>query len=251
MPDTDHRYDRIGGTYSSTRVEDPRIAAQIGEALGEGPILNIGAGSGNYEPANRQVVGLEPSTEMIRQRSAGSAPVVRGLAESLPFGDHSFGTAMAILTIHHWTDPAAGLAEMARVADRQVVFFFEQDRIHGFWAIDYFPDALSLPTEQHPPGERLLRQHLEVEAVRPVMIPHDCIDGFGTAFWARPEEYLRPEVQAGMSWLAMLTPRQRQEGTQRLRDDLESGEWDRRLGHLRHQQEFDGGYRIAIAGSHV
>ncbi|MEZ5372828.1 MAG: class I SAM-dependent methyltransferase [Microthrixaceae bacterium] len=152
MPDTDHRYDRIGGTYSSTRVEDPRIAAQIGEALGEGPILNIGAGSGNYEPANRQVVGLEPSTEMIRQRSAGSAPVVRRLAESLPFGDHSFGTAMAILTIHHWTDPAAGLTEMARVADRQVVFFFEQDRIHGFWAIDYFPRRSPFPPSNTRPA---------------------------------------------------------------------------------------------------
>jgi len=249
MAHTGDRYDVIGRSYSKTRSQDARIAARIFSAIGNGSVVNVGAGSGNYEPADRTVVAVEPSAEMIRQRSPRHAPALRAAAESLPFADRSFDVVMAVLTLHHWSDPAVGLAEMARVAARQVVFFFEQERTHSFWAIKYFPGAMALPTERNPPGERLLRQHLDVRGVREVLVPHDCLDGFGAAFWARPERYLDPEVQAGMSWLAMLSDAERREGSAHLRADLASGEWDRRHGHLRQQDEFDGGYRIAIATS--
>ncbi|MCC5951118.1 MAG: class I SAM-dependent methyltransferase [Acidimicrobiia bacterium] len=241
------RYDEIGRSYTNTRRQDPRIAAQILDAVGSGTVVNLGAGSGNYEPDDRPVVAVEPSPQMIRHRPGGSAPVVRGTAESLPFPDRAFDVAMAVLTIHHWSDPAAGLDEMARVASRQVVFYFEQRVSHRFWALDYFPGARSLPTETASPGEQFLRHHLDVVEVRPVPVPRDCIDGFGLAFWARPEAYLDPEVQAGMSLLAMLSDEERREGSDRLRADLESGAWERRHGHLLHQDTFDGGYRIAIA----
>lgn len=247
MSQAGSRYDLIGRSYVVTRQEDPRIAAPIHACLGPGSVLNVGAGSGNYEPSNRTVVAVEPSAQMIEQRTVERSPAVRGVAEALPFGDRSFDVAMAVLTMHHWSDPAAGLAEMARVATRQVLFFFEPRHTHAFWAIGYFPTALSLPTEQNPPGEALLRDRLEVVDVRPVLVPNDCRDGFGAAFWARPEAYLEPDVQAGMSWLAMLPEEERREGTERLRADLASGEWDRKHGHLREQDVFDAGYRVAIA----
>jgi SAM-dependent methyltransferase len=243
------RYDAIGRSYANTRREDPRIAAQISRALGPGSVVNLGAGSGNYEPTDRRVVAVEPSVQMIRQRPAHRAPVVRGVAESLPFADDSFDVAMAVLTVHHWSDPAAGLREMRRVAARQVVFFYEPMQTHGFWALEYFPAALSLPVERNAPGEQMLRRHLGVKAVRPVLVPHDCKDGFGVAFWARPEAYLEREVQAGMSWLALLSEPDREQGVARLRADLLSGEWDRRHGQLRSMELFDGGYRIAVATS--
>ena len=249
MSSAGDRYDTIGRSYAKTRREDPRIAAQVHAALGPGSVVNVGAGSGNYEPPARTVVAVEPSVQMIRQRADGRGPVVRAVAEALPFADGSFDVAMAVLTIHHWSDPVAGVREMARVAPRQVVFFYEPLRTHGFWAVEYFPAALSLPMELDPPGERLLRDHLDVSEVRPVLVPRDCTDGFGVAFWARPEAYLDPEVHAGMSWLAMLPLREREQGAARLRADLRSGEWDRRHGHLRQQDVFDGGYRIAIAVS--
>lgn len=242
------RYDAIGRSYTTTRREDPPIAAAIRSALGGGgPVVNIGAGSGNYEPIDRDVVAVEPSMRMIDQRVGRRAPVVRGVAECLPFADNTFTVAMAVLTVHHWSDPAAGLREMARVADRQVVLFFEPLRTHGFWLLEYFPAARSLPTEVDAPGERLLSAHLHLREVRPVLVPRDCRDGFGAAFWARPEAYLDPEVQAGISVLAMLTDSERGTGTAHLRADLDCGEWDRRHGHLRRQQAFDAGYRIAIA----
>jgi SAM-dependent methyltransferase len=249
VADTGSRYDDIGRSYARTRREDPRIAAPIHSALGTGSVVNVGAGSGNYEPPDRSVVAVEPSLQMLRQRLGRPAPAVRGAAESLPFPDRSFDVAMAVLTVHHWSDPVAGLRELARVAARQVVFFFEPGPTHEFWALEYFPGARSLPTETDPPGERLLRAHLRVHEILPVPVPHDCTDGFGMAYWARPEAYLDPEVQAGMSWLAMLPEHERHQGSARLRADLDSGAWDRRHGHLRDEDAFDGGYRIAVATS--
>lgn len=241
-------YDRIGRSYGRTRRPDQRIAAQIIDALGDAStIVNVGAGTGSYEPTDHTVVAVEPSVEMLRQRGDHAAPVVRGAAEALPFGDGAFDAALAVLTVHHWSDPAGGLCELRRVSRRQVVFFFEPLHTHGFWALDYFPEARELPSEVSPPDERLLRAHLEVREVRTLLVPHDCVDGFGAAFWSRPEAYLDPEVQAGMSWLALLPDEARTRGSQRLRDDLASGEWERRHGHLRSEQTFDAGYRLAIA----
>jgi SAM-dependent methyltransferase len=241
-------YDRIGRTYAQTRREDPRIAATIRACLGDGhAVLNVGAGTGSYEPADRFVVAVEPSNEMLRQRPQDRAPVVRAVAEALPVADDAFDVAMAVLTIHHWNDVDRGLRELRRVARRQVVLYFEPLHTHGFWGVDYFPEAIEVPSERDAPGEGELRAALSVREIRPVLVPHDCVDGFGVAYYGRPEAYLRPEVQEGMSWLARLPPDVRRRGADRLAADLASGEWDRRFGALREQEWFDGGYRIAIA----
>ena len=115
-------YDQIGLTYSATRREDPRIAAAIRDALGDArTVLNVGAGAGAYEPEGLDVVALEPSPVMIAQRPEGSAAVLRGSAERIPLPDDSVDAAMAVLSDHHWTDRAAGLRELRRVARRRVV----------------------------------------------------------------------------------------------------------------------------------
>ena len=242
-------YEEIGRTYASTRREDPRIAALVVDAIGDAAtIVNVGAGTGNYEPPDRFVVAVEPSTAMVRQRRGRTHRVVRASSEALPLVCRSFDVGLAILTIHHWRDVGAGLRELRRVSGRQVVFYFEPLHTHGFWALDYFPEALALPSEHDAPGEQVLRRALRVQEVRTVPVPRDCTDGFGAAFWARPEAYADPRVQAGMSWLAQLPPAVRARGAAALTADLASGAWDRRHGHLRRLDEFDGGYRIAIAG---
>src|SRR4051794_19643529 len=99
------RYDTIGRTYTATRRPDPRIAAQIDAALGDAQrVVNVGAGTGNYEPAHRSVIALEPSLTMLQQRPAGAHPAVQGVAEALPFPDASFDAALCVLTTHHWED---------------------------------------------------------------------------------------------------------------------------------------------------
>lgn len=242
-------YETIGTTYTATRQEEPSIRAAIHDALGAArTVVNVGAGTGSYEPEDRAVVAVEPSDTMIRQRQGRTPLVVRATAEHLPFAPGTFDAAMALLTVHHWLDPVAGLREMARVSRQQIVFFFEPLRTYRFWALDYFSEARNVPSEQRAPGLDELRAALDVREVRTLPVPLHCRDGFGAAFYGRPERYLDPEVQAGMSWLALQPPEALRAGTERLRADLASGAWDRRHGHLRTQPTYDGGYRLALAG---
>ena len=127
------RYERIGHGYATARREDPRVAAHVRDALAPArTVVNVGAGTGSYEPADRRVVAVEPSPTMIRQREARSPLIVRATADRLPFADRAFDAGMAVLTVHHWPDPAAGLQELRRVSRRQVVFYFEPLHVHGF-----------------------------------------------------------------------------------------------------------------------
>jgi SAM-dependent methyltransferase len=242
------RYDVLGRTYSATRQQDPRVAAQLWAALGEArSVLNVGAGTGSYEPSDRMVVAVEPSQEMIGQRRQRTRRVVRGVAEHLPFADAAFDASLAVFTVHHWTDREAGLRELRRVSRRQVVLYFEPLVVHQFWAVDYFEEARELPSEQNAPTEEMLRALLPVREVQTLLVPRDCRDGFGAAFWARPEAYLDPAVQAGTSWLALLPAAVLQRGSDRLRRDLASGAWDARHGHLRSRDRYDAGYRLVVA----
>jgi SAM-dependent methyltransferase len=242
-------YDEIGRTYARTRQADPRIAAQILAGLGDATsILNVGAGAGNYEPSDRRVVALEPSMTMIRQRPAGAAPVAQGVAEALPFVDSSFDAAMGTLTLHHWPDLGAGLLEVQRVSRRQVFLLFEGLVREGFWLIDdYFPAVWNLDSERHAPTVAMVAENLAVIRVEVVMIPSDCTDGFGCAYWNRPEAHLDPVVLAGMSWSSQLAPEMLADGVDHLRHDLDTGRWDERYGHLRSMTEADYGYRLVIA----
>jgi SAM-dependent methyltransferase len=244
------RYDTIGRTYSATRRADPRIAARIVGALGDAPtVVNVGAGTGSYEPDDRVVVAVDPSITMLRQRDARAAPAVLARAEALPFGDGMFGAALASLTVHHWNDIEGGLREMARVARRQVVFYFEPAQSPSAWIVkEYLPEILELASEQNAPGLERIASVLAVRHVEPVPVPADCADGFTGAFWNRPEAYLDPAVQAGSSSFAQLPPETLRAGIERLRRDLETGAWDERHGALRAMRETDIGYRLLVAG---
>ena len=64
------KYDGIGVNYAELRRADPRIAGLIESTLGSAQtVLNVGAGTGSYEPADRLLIAAEPSPEMIRKRS--------------------------------------------------------------------------------------------------------------------------------------------------------------------------------------
>ena len=244
------RYDDIGRSYAKTRREDPRIAAQVRAALGfGGPVVNVGAGTGNYEPLDLTVVAVDPSVRMLVQRVKRSRLVVRGAAERLPFPDRAFEVALATFTMQHWNDRRAGLRELRRVSHRQVIVCHQPTDANHLWMGDYFDEDVRHGTRVPESDLDLVHACLEVREVRPVLVPRDCIDGFGAAFWARPEAYLDPLVQAGISELASLSEGARARWTARLAADLESGEWDRRHGPLRTMTECDLGYRLVIAES--
>jgi SAM-dependent methyltransferase len=241
----DAKYDRIGVNYAALRRPDPRIAAAIDEALGDArTVLNVGAGTGSYEPAGRQVTAVEPSLEMIRKRPPGAAPAVQASAEALPFADDAFDAAMAILTLHHWRDKAAGLAEMRRVTRGRVVLL-TFDPGSRPWLTDYLPELAALDEAQMPAMADYARWLGPVRIV-PVPIPHDCSDGFLYAWWRRPEAYLDPHIRSGSSSFWALGDVEA--GLRRLKRDLETGEWQRRYADLVALDAWDAGYRLVVAG---
>jgi SAM-dependent methyltransferase len=242
------RYDRIGTVYTRHRAADPRIARQIHAALGDARrVLNVGAGTGSYEPSDREVFAIEPSVTMIAQRPAGSAPVVRGVAEHLPFLTQSFNASMALLTLHHWSDKALGLAELRRVAPRRVVLCFDAAREHTFWLVrEYLPEISTLDGSTMSPEE--VADAVDASRIESVGVPWDCTDGFLGAHWRRPESYLDPSVRACISGIARLHPEVVARGIGRLRRDLQTGAWARRHADLLHIKELDIGYRLVVSG---
>lgn len=242
-------YDRIGTGYSATRRPDPRIANRIMEAMGDSTsVVNIGAGTGAYEPEDRTVIAFEPSATMIRQRAAGSAPVVQGIAEQLPFEDDAFDAALAILTVHHWTDPGRGLAEMRRVARKRVVILtWDQVTWESFWLIrEYLPCIRDLDRQRALAIGDIVSALGECEIVA-VPIPHDCMDGFHGAFWRRPEAYLDPRIRSGISTYASIPQAELDHGLRELAADIQSGTWEERHRELLDADEIDLGYRLIVA----
>lgn len=243
-------YETIGTGYAQKRRADPRIAQAIWGALGAArTVVNVGAGTGNYEPTDRFVVAVEPARAMLAQRAAPQAPVVRAVAEALPFPDLAFDVALATFTLHHWGDLAAGLRELRRVARRQVIVLNEPAIGRRFWLAAYFHDAPMVPSEERAPSIADIERVLRVWSVQPLLIPADCTDGFIGAYWARPEAYLDGAVRAGMSTLAQLPPEAVERGISRLARDLANGAWDARYGHLRTLPSYDVGYRLVICGA--
>jgi SAM-dependent methyltransferase len=223
-------YDTIGAAYTVTRRTEPRIAAQVWAALGDArTVLNVGAGTGSYEPPGRDVTAVEPSALMRAQRPAGAAPCVAAAAEALPFQDQSFDAAMAFATVHHWQDPIAGLREMRRVARRVVVFTHDTSDagwLRRFWLTrDYLPEVADLLAGRPSLAELASATGARTE---PVLIPWDCADGFFEAYWRRPEAYLDERVRRGVSVWARVGPDAEQRAVRGLRGDLASGRWAER-----------------------
>lgn len=237
-------YDRIGPNYAELRKPDVRIAAPIHETLGEAEtVLNVGAGTGSYEPVDRRVTAVEPSLEMIRQRSSSAARAIQASAEDLPFEDNAFDASMAVLTIHHWRDKERGLLEMRRVTRGRIVIL-TFDSSHRPWLMDYLPELVSLDEAQMPMMSDYGRWLGCSVQVKPVLVPHDCTDGFLYAYWRRPQAYLNARIRSGSS--AFWAISNAEPGLERLKHDLQSGEWERRYAHLLALDAYDAGYRLII-----
>ncbi|HEY5287207.1 MAG TPA: class I SAM-dependent methyltransferase [Solirubrobacteraceae bacterium] len=241
-------YERHGRSYAAHRRPDPRIASRIHTALGDArTVLNVGAGAGSYEPADRWVLAVEPSATMRAQRPPTAAPAIDARAEALPFDDDSFDAAMACVTIHHWEPPEAGLAELRRVSRGPVVVFtFELDALPA-WQREYLREGVEKELPRFPAIKDItetLGGHTRVERI---LTPGDCVDGFFEAFWKRPEALLDPEVRGAQSLWALLDQGVEQRIVERLEAALSSGTWDAEHGPLRAQDNFDGALRLVIS----
>lgn len=242
-------YDRHASAYRLHRRADPRIAARVHAALGAAdPVANVGAGAGSYEPEDRSVVAIEPSAGMRAQRPAHLGPAIAARAEALPLEDDSVEGAMAILTVHHWEDPAAGLRELRRVASGPVVVLsFEVEVLADFWLMsEYLPEALADDRERFPSVAEIA-QTLGEARVESIPLPVDCTDGFFEALYSRPEMFLDPGVRAAQSVWPRLPAGVEQRAVAALAADLASGAWDQRHGHLRDLPAYDGALRLIVS----
>ncbi len=242
-------YDRMGPGYSEVRRADPRFEAAVWTALGGArSVLNVGAGAGSYEPRDREVIAVEPSPVMVAQRPPGAAPAIGAVVEDLPFEDASVDATMGVFTMQHWEDVERGLAEVLRVTrERVVLLTLDFDVTGEMWLCrDYLPEIVEHDRRTFPSIERL-KATLPGFAIETLPVPADCTDGFCIALWSRPEAHLDPRVRRASSiWHLLATPVV-DRGLERLRRDLESGEWDRRYGALRTQATLDVGVRLVTA----
>ena len=238
------KYDTIGINYAQLRKPDPRIAKAIWAALGDAEtVLNVGAGAGSYEPPDRKVTAVEPSLEMIRKRGPSAAEVIQASAGDLPFDDDAFDASMAILTVHHWPDKAAGLREMRRVTRGRIVLL-TFDPASRPWLTDYLPQ-LAILDEAQMPAMSDYERWLGNVGVSPVLVPRDCTDGFLYAYWHRPEAYLDARIRSGSSSFWAISDAET--GLGRLKHDLDTGEWARRYADLLSMDLYDAGYRLVVA----
>jgi SAM-dependent methyltransferase len=247
-------YDTLGVGYADKRRPDPRIERAIHAALGDArSVVNVGAGAGSYEPRDREVVAIEPSEVMRAQRPSGLVEAIDASAEELPLADGSVDAAMAVLTDHHWSDRPRALREMRRVARKRVVLFtFDPALGDLYWMNrDYLPQFHDLVPEAHrAPGrwEAELRELLGPGVrVEPVMVPHDCIDGFYGAYWRRPEAFLDPAVRQAISVFSLVNRKEVAAAVERLRGDLVSGRWAEVNARIVSLEELDLGYRLVRA----
>jgi len=244
----DFDYEASGEGYASLRRPDPAIAALIEARLGDAEsLINVGAGAGSYEPTNRYVLAIEPSATMRRQRPAHLPPALDAVAESLPVDKSSFDAALAVLTVHHWRVPAQGLSEMRRVARGPVVIVtFDPLALGRSWLSRYFPEVIALEQRRFPGIDELATWLGGRVSVETVPIAHDCPDGFGEAYYGRPEALLEEQVRRAMSGFGLTEPAAVRRGVEFLARELAGGEWDRRFGHLRRLPEHRGAVRLVV-----
>ncbi|BCW87866.1 hypothetical protein sos41_09980 [Alphaproteobacteria bacterium SO-S41] len=244
----DFDYDSNGMGYAAQRRPDPRIAAIIHRALGDArTVLNVGAGTGSYEPENRHVLALEPSAVMRSQRRPGAAPAIRGVAEALPFDDQSIDAVMAVMTVHQWPDLAKGLGELRRVARGPVVIVAgDGPALPRFWLNDYAPELIAAEQRRYPPIEAIAAALGQGAQVSTIPIPIDCTDGITEAFYARPERLLDPAVRRAQSSWGFVGPEVEPRFVATLSADLASGRWEERYGAWRERPSFDGALRLIV-----
>jgi SAM-dependent methyltransferase len=244
----DADYGSIGTDYARYRQAEPRIAAQILDALGAAEtVLNVGAGAGSYEPTDRQVTAVEPSATMRAQRPASLPRAIDGTAEALPFPDRHFDASMATFSVHQWSDLGAGLAEMRRVTRGPVVILScDPAALDRFWLHRYAPAVTTVEARRYPPIEAIRHGLGGSVEVRPVAIPLACRDGFNEAYYGRPEMLLEAGARLACSGWSFVPPEAVERFVATLGADLASGAWDRDYGYLRQQPEFEGPLRLII-----
>jgi SAM-dependent methyltransferase len=250
VPDWDDTdYAQLAGDYAYVRQADPEIAEQLHAALGDArTVINVGAGTGSYEPRDRYVVAVEPSAEMRRKRPRHLPPAIDARADALPFDREAFDAALAVLTIHHWPHLDSGLRELRRVTKGPIVILTaDPERLDRLWLASYSPEFHATERRRYPPLDTIRDLLGGRMAAHPLRVPLHCRDGFADAFYGRPEALLDADVRRAQSAWSFVDEAAQEAFVGRLGADLASGTWDAQFGHLRSQPYSEGSMQILVA----
>ncbi len=172
---------------------------------------------------------------------------MRAGAAALPLPSGCADVALAILTVHHWDDAAAGLAELCRIAPRRIVLAIDFEIHSRFWLLDeYLPEVGDYTRRCGPPADAIAAAIGATTSVA-LPVPRDMADGVLGAYWCRPEAYLDPSVRANASGLALADPTVVSRAIGRLEADLASGAWQHRHADLAELDSVDIGYRLLVS----
>lgn len=247
----DADYASIGAVYRNYRIADTRIANLVHAALGDArTVLNIGAGTGSYEPTDRHVTAVEPSATMRERRPLHLPAAVDAYAERLPFPDHFFDAAMGTFTVHQWADLAGGLSEVRRVTRGPVVLLTcDPELLRTYWLYEYSPEVIETEASRYPPVSALAAGLGGATKVTPIPIPLNCTDGFNDAYYGRPEMLLDPAARLACSAWSFIEPAAVARFEASLARDLADGTWDTKHGHLRKQEYLEGSLVLVVSTS--
>ena len=245
----DADYASIGAVYGNYRMADSRIAAFVHAALGDArTVLNIGAGTGSYEPTDRLVTAVEPSATMRQKRPPNLPAALDACAEHLPFPDRSFDAAMGTFTVHQWLDLGAGLREVRRVTRGPVVFLTcDPALLRTYWLYQYSPEVIETEAARYPQITAVAAGLGGTIKVTSVPIPLDCTDGFNDAYYGRPEMLLNQAARLACSAWSFVEPAAVTRFEAHLARDLADGTWDKKHGHLRKQKYFEGALVLVVS----
>ncbi len=151
-----------------------RVAGAVAAAHPGGELLEVGSGPGRLavrlarEAPSMTLIGVDISDAMVERaarRAAGAGLSERrvrfevGDVAALPLSDGEFDGVVSTLSLHHWSDPASGLAEIHRVlkpgGEARIY-----DLAHWLWRSARGGDRLARLAAASPFGEG------EVEIVR-------------------------------------------------------------------------------------
>ncbi len=255
------KYDLIGQNYNLTRKADPYLLNRLYNLLepqAHHQYLDIGCGTGNYTVGlnNRglQLIGVEPSDEMLRKARAKSSQVewLKGKAENIPLSDQSIDGILGSLTIHHWTNLELGFRELSRVLKskgRIVIFTATPHQMKGYWLNHYFPKMLDDSMIQMPSYELLKtsmnKGGFDLIATEKYFIHKELQDLFLYSGKHDPQRYLDPQVRHGISsFSALANAAEVKQGLQQLQEDIATG----RVNEIISQYENEEGDYLYVIG---
>lgn len=255
-------YNLIGLNYNANRRADSRIINIINGLL-ELPvgsiIADIGAGTGNYSNAfadlGYNVKAVEPSEEMRNQAIPHkNVTWLDGTAESIPLPDNSVNGVMIVLALHHFSSLKKASEEIYRICPKGPIVLFTLDPRKGEdpWFKKYFPEIYRQDFESFSPidivADTMAMNNNWSWEMKTFPLPADLSDKNMYSAWNEPERYFDPQFRQNTSGLAKAHQKVVETGLERLKSDLESGDWDKEHGYLRKAKEFDAGFLFLKLG---